>query len=113
MRKVEVKSNDFSTQSVCHPLTQVVPTGNMEIALREIPVGGRLLIRSKKDWRIAVVSRVSDEKITLSICSPSGRNYRMGRLPDAVIGVDGMIPVLKFDTAENWRDNFSPYDSRW
>lgn len=85
----------------------------MEITLRDIPIGGRLLIRSKKDWRVAVVSRIGETKITLSISSPSGRNYRLRRLPEAVIGFDGMIPVLKLETAENWRDNFSAYDSRW
>lgn len=84
-----------------------------QVTLGDIPVGGRLLIRSKKDWRVAVVSRIGEEKITLSICSPSGRNYRLSRLPGAVIGLDGMIPVLQFDSPERWRDNFSTYDSRW
>lgn len=88
-------------------------TPKTEITLREIPVGGRLLVRTKKDWRFAVVSRIGEHKITLSISSPSGRNYRLRRLPEAVIGFDGMIPVLKFETAENWRDNFSAYDFRW
>ena len=81
--------------------------------LRDIPVGGRLLVRSKKDWRFAVVSRIGEHKITLSISSPSGRNYRLRRLPEAIIRFDGIIPVLKFETAEDWRDNFSAYDWRW
>lgn len=84
-----------------------------EITLSDIPIGGRLLVRTKKDWRVAVVSRIGEEKITLSISSPSGRNYRLRRLPGAVIGFDGMIPVLKFETPENWRENFSVYDLRW
>ena len=88
-------------------------TTETQITLREIPLGGRLLVRSKKDWRFAVVSRVGEEKITLSICSPSGRNYRLSRLPEAIIDFDGLIPVLKFESPENWRDNFSAYDSRW
>ncbi len=84
-----------------------------KITLGEIPLGGRLVVRSKKDWKFAVVSRVGEEKITLSISTPSGRNYRIRSLPDASIGFDGIIPVLIFETDENWRENFSPYDFRW
>lgn len=84
-----------------------------QITLRDIPLGGRLLVRSRKDWRTAVISRINEEKITLSICSPCGRNYWLRRLPEAEIGFDGLIPILKIESHENWRENFSCYDSRW
>lgn len=88
-------------------------TAKAEITLREIPLGGRLLIRSRKDWRVAVVSRINEEKVTLSISSPTGRNYRLHRLPETEIALDCKIPFLLSEEEENWRDNFSSYDFRW
>jgi hypothetical protein len=84
-----------------------------QITLRELPIGARLLIRSKTDWRSAVVSRFGDEKATLIVCSPTGRTYRLQRLLEAIITLDGKIPILKIESEENWRDNFTKYDFRW
>ena len=83
------------------------------ITLRDLPLGARLIVRTKKDWRFAVVSRFDEEKATLIICSPSGRTYRLRRLLDAEIIFDGEIPILKIEIDENWRENFSRYDFRW
>ena len=88
-------------------------TPETQITLRDLPIGARLLIRTKKDWRCAVVSKFNDEKVTLIVCSPSGRTYRLRRLLDAEIVFDGKIPVLKFEVDENWRGNFCRYDWRW
>ncbi|HMS43872.1 MAG TPA: hypothetical protein PKE69_26825 [Pyrinomonadaceae bacterium] len=84
-----------------------------QITLDELPIGARLLVRSKKDWRTAVISKILDEKVTLIVCSPFGRTYRLSRKADAEIIFDGKIPILKIDSDENWRENFSPYDIRW
>jgi len=84
-----------------------------QITLRELPVGARLLIRSKKDWRVAVVSQFYEEKVTLIVCSPTGRTYRLRRLLEMEIVFDGKIPILKSDLEDSWRDNFSKYDVRW
>lgn len=84
-----------------------------QITLRELPIGARLLIRSKTDWRTAVVSQFYEEKATLIVCSPSGRTYRLRRLIEMEIVFDGKIAILKSDLDENWRDNFSKYDVRW
>lgn len=81
--------------------------------LRDLPVGSRLLIRTKTDWRTAAVARFYEEKATLIVCSPSGRTYRLRRLLEMEIIFDGKIPILKTDIEENWRDNFSRYDERW
>ncbi len=83
------------------------------ITLRNLPIGARLIVRTKKDWRFAVISKFGEEKATLIVCSPSGRTYRLRRLLDAEIIFDGEIPILKFEIDENWRENFSKYDSRW
>jgi hypothetical protein len=84
-----------------------------QITLGELPIGARLLIRSKKDWRTAVVSRFDEEKATLIVCSPNGRTYRMRRALETEIILDGKIPILKIKAQENWRENFVKYDVRW
>jgi len=88
-------------------------TPETQITLRELPIGARLLIRSKTDWRVAVVSQFYEEKATLIVCSPSGRTYRLRRLIEMEIVFDGKIPILKSDSEDSWRDNFSKYDIRW
>jgi hypothetical protein len=84
-----------------------------QITLLTLPIGARLLVRSKKDWRTAAVSRIGEEKIMLTICSPSGRTYRLYREPGVEVFYEGIIPILKSDMLDNWRENFSPYDVRW
>ncbi len=81
--------------------------------LGDFPIGARLLIRSKKDWRTAVVSQFNEEKATLIVCSPSGRTYRLRRLLETEIVFDGKFPILKIETDENWRENYTKYDFRW
>ncbi len=81
--------------------------------LYQLPIGARLLIRSKTDWRMAVVSRVNTEKVTLIVCSPKGGTYRSSRTLETEIIFDGLIPILKFEPEENWRENYTKYDFRW
>ena len=85
----------------------------IKLTLANLPLGGRLLVRSKTDWRVAVVCRIAEDKITISVASPKGYNYRLRRPLDAVIDFDGRIPFLTLDSAEPWRENFSAYDARW
>lgn len=84
-----------------------------QITLRELPVGARLVVKCKKDWRGAVVSNVNEEKITLIICSATGGTYRLRRTPETVLICDGDIPILPNGCEENWRENFTKYDFRW
>ena len=88
-------------------------TPETNLTLRDLPIGARLLIRTKKDWRTAVVSQFYTEKVTLIVCSPSGRTYRLRRLLEMEIIFDGKIAILKCDLEEDWRENFSSYDERW
>lgn len=81
--------------------------------LRELPVGARLLVRARADWRSAVISQFGVEKAVLSVCSPSGRTYRLRRDPESEIIFDGKIPILKIEAEEDWRENFTKYDFRW
>ena len=80
--------------------------------LDQLGVGSRLVVRSRSGWRFAAVSKVVDERIVLTVCSPTGRTYRLRRDLDTQILIEGMIPVLVCDTDENWREHLSPYDRR-
>lgn len=84
-----------------------------QITLDKLAVGSRLLVRSKTDWRFAAVSKVADERIVLTVCSPTGRTYRIRREMDTEVFMEGKIPILVYDEDEDWRENFSPYDLRW
>ena len=78
-----------------------------------LPVGSRIVVRSRVDWRQAAIARVAEGKVVLTVHSPSGYSYRLRRDLDAAVGYDGAIAVLLGDHADNWRENFSPLDSRW
>jgi hypothetical protein len=84
-----------------------------KITLRDLPLGGRLIVRSRKDWRVAVISRLAEDQATLSIASPSGYSYRLRKPLDMSVTFDGMIPCLETDHPDTWRENFSTLDRRW
>ena len=85
-------------------------TDASQIALDTLPVGAKLLVRCKNDWRMAVLSSNSDGKIILQICSPKGRTYRKSCAADTFIVFDGEIPLLGDGV---WRDELVKYDFRW
>ena len=88
-----------------------------QITLGALPVGARLIVQCKKDWRGAVVSKIVDEKAVIIVSSPSGGSYRLRRALDLSIVFDGNFPVLhngcEEEDKENWRDGFVKYDARW
>ena len=84
-----------------------------QITLQQLPVGSRLVVRSKLDWRFAAVSKIVAERVVLTVCSPTGRTYRLRRDLDCELLMEGTIPILTYDGTDNWRDNFSRYDARW
>ena len=88
-------------------------SGKTEITLASLAVGSRLLVRSRLDWRFAAVAKVSEDRIVLTVCSPTGRTYRLRREMDAQVLIEGTIPILPHYKADDWRDNFSRYDHRW
>ena len=88
-------------------------TAKTQITLDQLAVGTRLMVRSKLDWRFAAVSKSVEDKIVLTVCSPTGRTYRLRRDLDSTVTYEGSIPILTTDYPEHWRDNFSPYDVRW
>jgi hypothetical protein len=78
--------------------------------LGSLPIGSRLVLRSRKDWRAAAVSAVTLERVTLSVASPTGYTYRMYRPYDTPIIFDGPIPLL---VEGGWRVGLARYDVRW
>lgn len=84
-----------------------------KIKLEDLSIGSRLLVRSRTDWRQAAVSKIADERVVLTVCSPSGRTYRLRRDFDTEIVVKNTIPILAYDETDDWRENFSRYDLRW
>ena len=91
-------------------------TGGLDVSLTEtralasMPVGARLIIRCRKDWRDATIVAVSLETVTLSVISPTGRTYRLRRPPDSPLNFDGPIPILG---EGHWRTGLARYDTRW
>lgn len=82
-------------------------------SLSDLPLGGRILVRSRVDWRTAVVSRITEEGVTLSVASPKGRNYRLRRNAGHAIGFANGLHFLVSETRESWNENFAGYDQRW
>jgi hypothetical protein len=80
--------------------------------LADLPIGSRLLVRSKLDWRTAAISKIVDENVTLTVASPTGFSYRLKRTLQTEIYFDGVLPILT-NSDENWRENFTKYDVRW
>jgi hypothetical protein len=88
-----------------------VETAEIKI-LADLPIGSRLLVRSKESWRSAVISKVIEETVTLIVSSPTGFSYRLRRQLETEIYFDGEMPILE-NSNENWRENFTKYDVRW
>ena len=85
----------------------------LAITLDQLPVGTRLVVRSRIDWRFAAVARITEERVVLTVCSPTGRTYRLRRETKSTVTYEGTIPILPYEDAEHWRENFTRYDLRW
>ncbi len=83
------------------------------VRLDTLVTGSRLMVRSKKDWRFATVSKMDEGRVVLTVASPSGYSYRLRRDADTEISVEGSIPILKYNETDTWRDNLGRYDVRW
>ncbi len=85
-------------------------TGIQNLTLASLPIGARLVLRCRKDWRVAAVALITAETVTLTVASPSGHTYRLRRPPDSLITLDGDIPILGEGA---WRVGLARYDVRW
>lgn len=78
--------------------------------LGSLPVGARLVLRCRADWRAATVAASEPERVILSVASPTGHTYRVRRPSDSPLAFDGGIPVLG---GGGWRAGLARYDVRW
>lgn len=79
----------------------------------ELPTGIRVVVRSKTDWRFGAIAKRSDERITLTVASPTGRNYRIQVTAKTKVSLNGKMPVIKADAPDDWHENLARYDRRW
>ena len=85
-------------------------TASVDCTLGQIPVGGRIVLRCRKDWRTACVVRTDGNTIVLSVVAPSGHRYRVKRPAETAMSIEGGIPVLG---KGDWRQAMVRYDFRW
>lgn len=78
--------------------------------LSELQTGSKILLQCKSDWRTATVVAVGEERITLLVCSPSGRSYKVRKERDEELDFHGEIPLLG---SGNWKEEIARYDVRW
>ena len=82
------------------------------LTLGSLPVGARLILRCRADWRAATVAAYETElgRVVLNVASPKGGTYRVRRPSDASLTHDGHIPLLG---EGHWRAGLARYDVRW
>ena len=80
--------------------------------LGSLPVGARLILRCRADWRAATVAayEVGLGRVILNVASPKGGTYRVRRPADSQLSYDGHVPLLG---QGQWRAAFARYDVRW
>ena len=83
--------------------------------LGSLPLGARLVLRCRKDWRTAAVAAFEPalERIVLTVASPSGHTYRVRRPADSPLAFHGSIPILSDRDSNGWRVSLARYDARW
>ena len=83
-----------------------------DATLGSLPVGARLILRCRADWRAATVAAFETElgRVILNVASPKGGTYRVRRPADASLSYDGHVPILG---EGHWRAGLARYDVRW
>ena len=82
------------------------------MTLGSLPVGARLILRCRADWRAATVAAFEAEtgSVVLNVASPGGHTDRVRRPHDTPLARDGHFPVLG---EGHWRAGLARYDARW
>ncbi|HEX7314972.1 MAG TPA: hypothetical protein VF297_13675 [Pyrinomonadaceae bacterium] len=90
----------------------LLSTVNEPATLGALPVGARLILRCRADWRAATVASFEPQlgRVVLNVASPGGHTYRVRRPADAALAHDGHFPVLG---EGQWRAGLARYDVRW
>jgi hypothetical protein len=107
----------LEAEAVTQPAANALDSFTTELqsacTLAQLPLGARLILRCRKDWRLATVAMIALDAVTLSVCSPSGHTYRVRRPAAAALTFDGHIPILSDRAHADWRITFARYDVRW
>jgi hypothetical protein len=104
------RSPDVEAQAAAPDDLFPSPNGTQAPTLGSLPVGARLILRCRADWRTATVAAFELERVVLNVASPSGHTYRVRRPHDAPLALDGHVPVLG---EGGWRAGLARYDVRW
>jgi hypothetical protein len=90
----------------------LLSTDEAPSTLGALPVGARLILRCRADWRAATVASFEPDaaRVVLNVASPGGHTYRVRRPADAALAHDGHFPVLG---SGQWRAGLARYDVRW
>jgi len=103
----------ISNESLTSSSEDRTTTGALETetaTLGSLPIGARLILRCRADWRTATVAAFEPERVVLSVASPTGHTYRVRRPRDSALSFDGHVPVLGEGC---WRAGLARYDVRW
>lgn len=90
--------------------------GPRPLTLGSLPVGARLVVRCRKDWRAATIAGREvkegdvEPRVVLNVASPSGHTYRLRRPHDSLLAHEGAVPLLG---EGHWRVGLVRYDPRW
>ncbi|HEY0173862.1 MAG TPA: hypothetical protein VGB98_22800 [Pyrinomonadaceae bacterium] len=121
-RPPEALAHDAATGglTVSAQSSSVEPSSPSELAsgneaaptLGGLPVGARLILRCRADWRAATVAFLdaAGGRVVLNVASPGGHTYRVRRPADSPLAYDGHLPVLG---QGSWRAGLARYDVRW
>ncbi|MBX3292246.1 MAG: hypothetical protein KF881_05050 [Acidobacteria bacterium] len=83
------------------------------LKLSDLPLGGRLLVRSKTEWRNAAISRISNERVSISVESKRGRTYKIFRHPETEVAKECSFYYVVCGESPDWKTNFLSPDRRW
>ena len=113
-RPPDVEGNEASSGGLTVSTVELEATASAikpeAVTLGSLPVGARLILRCRADWRTATVAAFEAERVVLSVASPTGHTYRVRRPHDAALAFDGCLPVLGEGC---WRAGLARYDVRW
>jgi hypothetical protein len=108
---IEDGIDEPTTAPESQTLEPPTPTRELESrTLGSLPVGARLVLRCRADWRAATVAAIEPERVVLNVASPKGHAYRVRRPSDSPLTLDGGIAVLGEGC---WRAGLVRYDARW
>jgi hypothetical protein len=103
----------FTEEAPAAPLIDEAPaTLGAAPTLGSLPVGARLILRCRADWRAATVAAFDapTARVVLNVASPGGHTYRVRRPADSPLAHDGHFPILG---EGHWRAGLARYDVRW